>query len=194
MFCGMATSASATTTVIGTEDSLTANSVNGFVGDLFNDNSPYIVASDGESPFDPFGFGSNTSDGLNFSNVVDVWNQAPGSVWTNIGFQTWVLPADLTPFGCGTENEPTCEPVGHFISPSDPWQPQAIGTWDILDANGSLSDQIITFNSDGNANLLFFSDPNLTTPLPAALPLFAAGLGGLGLLGWRRKRKAQAVA
>ena len=29
------------------------------------------------------------------------------------------------------------------------------------------------------------------TPLPAALPLFATGLGGLGLLGWRRKRKAQ---
>jgi len=31
------------------------------------------------------------------------------------------------------------------------------------------------------------------TPLPAALPLFATGLGGLGFLGWRRKRKAQAV-
>ena len=29
------------------------------------------------------------------------------------------------------------------------------------------------------------------TPLPAALPLFATGLGGLGLLGWRRKRKAR---
>jgi hypothetical protein len=28
------------------------------------------------------------------------------------------------------------------------------------------------------------------TPLPAALPLFATGLGGLGLLGWRRKRRA----
>jgi len=27
------------------------------------------------------------------------------------------------------------------------------------------------------------------TPLPAALPLFATGLGGLGLLGWRRRRK-----
>jgi hypothetical protein len=27
-------------------------------------------------------------------------------------------------------------------------------------------------------------------PLPAALPLFATGLGALGLLGWRRKRKA----
>ena len=30
------------------------------------------------------------------------------------------------------------------------------------------------------------------TPLPAALPLFATGLGALGLLGWRRKRKAAA--
>jgi hypothetical protein len=28
-----------------------------------------------------------------------------------------------------------------------------------------------------------------TTPLPTALPLFATGLGGLGLLGWRRKQK-----
>ena len=32
------------------------------------------------------------------------------------------------------------------------------------------------------------------TPLPSALPLFATALGSLGLLGWRRKRKAQAVA
>jgi hypothetical protein len=29
-------------------------------------------------------------------------------------------------------------------------------------------------------------------PIPAALPLFATGLAGLGLLGWRRKRKAAA--
>ena len=33
--------------------------------------------------------------------------------------------------------------------------------------------------------------PN-ATPLPAGLPLFATGLGTLGLLGWRRKRKAPA--
>ena len=32
------------------------------------------------------------------------------------------------------------------------------------------------------------------TPIPAALPLFASGLGGLGLLGWRRKKKAAALA
>jgi hypothetical protein len=34
----------------------------------------------------------------------------------------------------------------------------------------------------------------VATPLPAALPLFATGLGALGLLGWRRKRKASAAA
>ena len=33
-----------------------------------------------------------------------------------------------------------------------------------------------------------------STPLPGALPLFATGLGALGLLGWRRKRKAAALA
>jgi hypothetical protein len=27
-------------------------------------------------------------------------------------------------------------------------------------------------------------------PVPATLPLFATGLGALGLLGWRRKRKS----
>ena len=37
--------------------------------------------------------------------------------------------------------------------------------------------------------------PQVTAlPLPAALPLFAAGLGVLGLLGQRRKRKATATA
>jgi outer membrane lipase/esterase len=41
------------------------------------------------------------------------------------------------------------------------------------------------------ANFVF---DEITAPVPAALPLFATGLGALGLLGWRRKRKAQAVA
>ena len=36
--------------------------------------------------------------------------------------------------------------------------------------------------------------PPSTTPLPATLPLFATGLGGLGLFGWRRKRKNKTAA
>jgi hypothetical protein len=37
------------------------------------------------------------------------------------------------------------------------------------------------------------TDASRATPLPAALPLFATGLGALGLLGWCRKRKAAAL-
>ena len=35
--------------------------------------------------------------------------------------------------------------------------------------------------------------PSLGAPLPGALPLFASGLVGLGMLGWRRKRKNMAA-
>jgi hypothetical protein len=37
-------------------------------------------------------------------------------------------------------------------------------------------------------------DVGAATPLPAALPLFVTGLGGIGLLGWRRKKKAAVAA
>jgi hypothetical protein len=45
----------------------------------------------------------------------------------------------------------------------------------------------------GVDDVRFVGGFSTTTPLPAALSLFATGIGGLGLLGWRRKRKAQAV-
>ena len=47
-----------------------------------------------------------------------------------------------------------------------------------------------TANFD-NFNITINPNP---VPLPGALPLFATGLGALGLLGWRRKRKAQTAA
>ena len=51
--------------------------------------------------------------------------------------------------------------------------------------------------SGNGANLVVYAgegEPVRAVPLPAALPLFATGLGALGLLGWRRKRKLAAVA
>lgn len=48
------------------------------------------------------------------------------------------------------------------------------------------------FTSFINANLGFGSVTVATTPVPAALPLLVSALGGLGFVGWRR-RKQQAA-
>ena len=58
--------------------------------------------------------------------------------------------------------------------------------WLRLDFRASSS-----FNGTNTAEYLVASVSQV--PLPAALPLFATGLGALGLLGWRRKRKALAA-
>jgi hypothetical protein len=72
---------------------------------------------------------------------------------------------------------------------------------------GALESLLFTASPTGTALLLFtqaspsgsqaspiFDNVRITdaTPLPAALPLFASGLGALGFLGWRRKRRASA--
>jgi hypothetical protein len=51
------------------------------------------------------------------------------------------------------------------------------------------------YATDGNYATITISAINdaSATPLPAALPLFATGIGALGLLGWRRKRKGVAA-
>ena len=57
-------------------------------------------------------------------------------------------------------------------------------TWNVLEETG------------GGPSGTYFAEFEFTgtTPLPAALPLFASGLGGLGLIGWwRRKRTARAA-
>ena len=67
--------------------------------------------------------------------------------------------------------------------------------WALIFGNGG---------NGGDPNTLYFADginfeadgligAIQVTPIPAALPLFATGLGVLGLLGWRRKRKAIAA-
>ena len=80
-----------------------------------------------------------------------------------------------------------------------------------LDSNGALAGVgpltlTGTFNSviENADGTLSYHVPNgantydgtsaVATPVPAALPLFAGGLGALGLLGSLRKRKAAAAA
>jgi hypothetical protein len=65
---------------------------------------------------------------------------------------------------------------------------------DFTDTVGLFNEVILT----SQANAFEFADltsgPGVTvapTPIPGALPLFATGLGALGMLGWRRKKKNQ---
>jgi hypothetical protein len=173
-------------TLIGTEDNVT-----GFVGNFLESAFPgtsYLVASDGESHFDPFGAGYDTSDGINFSSVGFVWMQASDSHWNDLGNQTWVLPADLSSIGCGVENSTTCEPIGHFVSPSA-WNPLAIGTWVIKSQDGGMSDVITTYNDAYGANLTF----NSAVPEPSTWAMMLIGFAGLGFAGYRRTKAVPAA-
>jgi hypothetical protein len=74
------------------------------------------------------------------------------------------------------------------------------------DPSGLLLYLVLHYNFGATSDVAFWGitgreaysvqvDPFVSpVPLPAALPLFAAGLGVMGLLGWRRKRKAEAMA
>ncbi len=55
---------------------------------------------------------------------------------------------------------------------------------DVVSEGDALSSVYGSNSSPG-----IWTSPAPTTPLPAAFPLFATGLGGL--LGWRRKRKSR---
>jgi hypothetical protein len=73
------------------------------------------------------------------------------------------------------------------------------GPADVVITTGPSSEDVV-FTSDvsgfwcagpplcGSGDFGFISQWS-AVPLPSALPLFATGLAGLGLLGWRRKRK-----
>jgi PEP-CTERM motif len=178
-------------TTLGTE-----NNVTGFVGNLLASSFPgtsYLVASAGESYFDPFGAGYDTIDGINFSGVGLVWYQDFDSGWFGLGNETWVLPASIPT--CGSESITTCEPFGHFINFSA-WDPLAIGTYVIREADGSVSDVIKTFNdSNGYANVLFYSDLSLTSiPEPSTWAMMAVGFAGLGFAGYRARKPSAALA
>ena len=98
------------------------------------------------------------------------------------------------------------------FDPNNGVNPVANGTWavnatsgategsivfSILD-NGLLGDSFTLMWAMTCANDVIEGTVNLPpgeqfpTPLPAAFPLFAGGLGVIGLAGWRRKRKAKA--
>jgi hypothetical protein len=71
--------------------------------------------------------------------------------------------------------------------------------WDAADditGSGMQRDQVsgVLENTNFTQTFQILGPGTSATPLPATLPLFATGLGALGLLGWHRKRKKAGLA
>jgi len=85
-------------------------------------------------------------------------------------------------------------------SPGDTYQGTDFPSVDTLNSMNSFTQLYIGLNGNGvthggwlgNVQYLDLTFTETVIPLPAALPLFATALAGMGLLGWRRKRKAAA--
>jgi hypothetical protein len=167
--------------------------VTGFQGDI--PGSSIVVASDGEAAFDPFGFGADTSDGIQLTSAwtpVTSTGSFGAGLWQEIpGTNTWVLPAVIT--GCGSENEPTCEPVGEWFAPGFHWG-EGNESLQILDADGvTLSDLVIIGNTADGATITFASDP-IGVPEPTTWAMMLVGLGALGGMLRTSRRGALPVA
>jgi hypothetical protein len=81
------------------------------------------------------------------------------------------------------------DPTGTIFTddsiPTDLISLQSIGTWGFTLAPGGGNP---LYNFGGSITSITAIAP---TPIPAALPLLATALGGLGFAGWRRRRHAQ---
>lgn len=143
------------------------------------------VASDGEAPFDPFGYGKDTSDGIQLDSI---WVGLQTNGWNQIaGTNTWVLPACDANGKC--ENANISEPVGVWDAPGATWNRSA--WFYIYEADGTISDSIHVgnFGAGGSAAISF----NSAVPEPAAWAMMLAGFGLAGAAVRRRSKIAAAV-
>jgi hypothetical protein len=151
----------------------------GFLGTI--PGTTITVASDGESSFDPFHAGFDTSDGIQLTSAwLTVTSGAfAAGFWQEVdGTNTWVLPAS-TP--CGNENEPSCEPVAEWFLPGFHWG-EGNASLAILDADGATLSDLVTIANNGpagSATITFASDP-IGVPEPATWAMMLVGLGALG--------------
>ena len=142
-----------------------------------------MTFNDGGTAFGSFVFNADTDVFVSWNITTTVGSQENGFDYTN---------SNSSCLNCST--------TGFFIG-----TPGLVNKLD-LGFSGALTDAGGTFTLSGFEDELTGFESRLinggsitteiaATPLPAALPLFAGGLGALGLFGWRRKRKnATAIA
>ena len=124
--------------------------------------------------YDYSGVGAIRRSDISFGSVPEEY--------ANITLTSGVITSwDIVGGYCAGTNSPTCvgtHTSGDSVFSSNTHQESWVGSAAAGVWSGPLAD---------NFSLI-------PQPLPAALPLFATGLGGvMGLLGWRRKRKNAAA-
>ena len=122
----------------------------------------------------------------NSDNTITLWSEANGN-GTKVATVTFVDGV-----GFYVDGVLSAQPYGP--NTTDPGYIESIFTSTTLFESAVLTNDIGGFEVADVSAAYIQTGLQSETPLPATLPLFATGLGSLGLLGWRRKRKAQAAA
>jgi hypothetical protein len=142
--------------------------------DPLND-SPSLAKCDDiseSSPFADCGFGGDDwKDGAATGDYSDAFSIS----FTDSKSGTWTYnPALVT--GTGSPLSP------HYLAI------KAGNNYEVVDILGLLTGSWDTGSlDDKDVSHLSFYNSGTVIPLPAALPMFLAGLAGLGLVGWRRR-------
>jgi hypothetical protein len=139
-----------------------------------------------------FSLGSLDTINLNL-NEPGVWDVALGNLGLSSLFSTNFSLA-LEPYveysvgvNCGDLSDPNDNGLGCVANPV---LSTTIASFQFYDNNPFA----LAFGTNYTPSTFQIDVAAAATPLPATLPLFATGLGALGLYGWRRKRKAAALA
>ena len=122
-----------------------------------------------------------TNSNANLTSSFNVTTNASGAI------VQWAVFVQITPLplvvGSLIDMIATAFEIG--LNPTDQASITFCAVLPCPTGSGSQKDFAANFGTPG-----VWSSNATAVPLPTALPLFATGLAGLGLLGWRRKKKA----
>ena len=123
--------------------------------------------------------GGDQDDNINGTNILTLTFSSPITL-TGVGT---LFDSGHAPFGNGS---PTSGTTGFFLLDGVKTSFSSAN-----DNSLSITGTVFTFEEDTSNDPTFYVSAldYSATPLPAAFPLFATGLGAMGLLGWRKKRK-----
>jgi hypothetical protein len=192
LVAGLAMSAGAQATIIDfsglADGTMVTNQYPGVVfslqGGPFSGGAPYI-----NTFYDGTGLPNSALPDYPTANILDIAFSMPVSgvsfTFTNyLSGQGSPAPTSFTAFNAS--NTVVDSGSLQFVDPGSSFAPISVSGNGITDLQ--LNNNVGFDNWYFAIQELTFTPSTSATPLPTALPLFATGIGALGLLGWSRKR------